>query len=88
MKSIQDLCIWLKQLQIVLKKEVELVITPDKNFEILDTHQENVDTPVEVLFSGSDENMDINDLPYTDPKMVAKEIRDNASIRNIKVEEL
>lgn len=85
MKSTQDLCVWMRDLAKHLRNdELALVITIDKNFEIVDTSKEEATT----LFNGGDNNLDINDLPYTDTKVIAKEIKDYLLVKDIRADEL
>lgn len=87
-KSIQDLTIWMQQLKRNLGMDITITITTDKNFIIYDEKEGEPDKVPEVLYTGSEEGMDINDLPYFDAKVIAKSIKDTLLVKNITSEEL
>jgi len=81
MKSIQDLCIWLNKVEQALEltmsdKILSVEIFTDKSFRI---NKQNGDS-AETIYDSSDllliQSIDINDLPYHDPNMLAEEIRE------------
>lgn len=87
MKSTQDLCMWLKQLEVFSKKETQLIIASDKSFVIVD-NTDGIPDSEQLLITSEQLAADINDLPYLDPKLVARQIKEDLSVRNITVEDL
>jgi len=87
MKSTQDLMMFLRALESNIKKEIQIIIGSDKSFVIVD-NGDGVPDDKQILITADDLNCDINDLPYHDPRVVGKEIRDNLSVRDIRVEDL
>ena len=86
MKSTQDLSIWLNQLAYHLKLSLlEISIFTDKSFRIVEHSPTNEEAKIVYDSDIMDEQLDINDLCYIDPKEFAEKI---IELNTINAEEL
>lgn len=83
MKTTQDMHIWMNALASLLGEElISIEQFSDKSFRIISHKDEAV---VEILYNSDDamELIDINDLPYHDPKEFYTMIYTNKELSNV-----